>query len=540
MNIGATSAEDDELFLAQCFVETSDLEALLSSDSQRSVVVGRTGSGKSALLKYIEDNRPNVIRLDPESLALNFISNSNIIQVFEKLDIKLDVFYQLLWRHVLSVELIKTKKNLHDEQVSRNWFASILSQLRRDQKKEKALRYLFEYGESFWADTEERVREVVRNIEDKFAAETGIDLNAWVAKIKSQLQSGRTESISETTEIIQKAERVVNSVQIQELNEVMNLLAEDIFDSGRDRFFIIIDDLDRDWAHDSIRFKLIRALIETIRKFRRITTLKIVVSLRYDLLQTVLDRTAQTGFQLEKYEDLFLRIRWSRANLKELVEKRLNLLFKKQYTGGKVAFGDIVSERISQQDSFEWILERTLERPRDLIAFFNVCFEQATGQAILSQKALRNAELEYSRRRLRYLADEWREVYGDLEPAIRILGGLKPRFLGKDVNGALIDTLCISVLQEDNTGEAKVAFSAHCNMLLQSQTSAASVREELLKALYIIGSIGVRSQNGAPFEWSYRNQPVLDSHLIQPETEFAIHPMLHRALNVYADPKRIV
>jgi hypothetical protein len=332
MSLGATSAEDDDAFLQECFVETQDLAALLNTEIPKSVVVGRTGSGKSALLKYIEDHKTNVIRLDPENLALNFIANSNIIQVFEGLEIKLDVFYQLLWRHVLSVELIKTKKNLHDEQISRNWFASILDQLRKDKKKEKALRYLFEYGDSFWADTEARVREVVRNIEDKFSAETGIDLNVWVAKIQGQLKAGRTESLSETTEIIQKAEKVVNSIQIQELNEVMNLLADDIFDTDKEQFFIIVDDLDKDWAHDSIRFKLIKALIETIKKFRKLRNLKIAVSLRYDLLQTVLNRTTQAGFQVEKYEDLFLRVRWSHRDLKTLVEKRINHLFKQQYT----------------------------------------------------------------------------------------------------------------------------------------------------------------------------------------------------------------
>ena len=445
-----------------------------------------------------------------------------------------------MWRHVLSVELIKTKKSLHDEQISRNWFASILDQLRKDKKKEKALRYLFEYGDSFWADTEARVREVVRNIEDKFSSETGIDLNAWVAKIKGQLKSGRTEGLSETTEIIQKAEKVVNGIQIQELNEVMNLLSDDIFDTDKEQFYIIVDDLDKDWAHDSIRFKLIKALIETIKKFRKLRNLKIAVSLRYDLLQTVLNRTTQAGFQVEKYEDLFLRVRWSHSDLKMLVDKRIDYLFKQQYTNAKVTYADVVTQRVSQQDSFDWILERTLERPRDVIAFFNVCFEQASGEAMLSQKALRNAELEYSRRRLRYLADEWREVYGNLEPALRVLSKLKPRFVGRDIDGGMVDDFCIAVLQDQGNSEQKVAFNAECTMLLNGHATSGSVREELLRALYIVGAVGFRSYNTAPFEWSYRNLPIIDAHINISETEFAIHPMLHRALNVYADPKRIV
>jgi hypothetical protein len=205
-----------------------------------------------------------------------------------------------------------------------------------------------------------------------------------------------------------------------------------------------------------------------------------------------------------------------------------------------VTYADVVTQRVSQQDSFEWIVERTLERPRDIIAFFNVCFEQASGEAMLSQKALRNAELEYSRRRLRYLADEWREVYGNLEPALRVLSRLKPRFVGKDIDAGMVDDFCIAVLQDQGGTEQRVAFSVECNMLLNGHATSGSVREELLRALYIVGAVGFRSYNTAPFEWSHRNLPIIDAHINILDTEFAIHPMLHRALNVYADPKRLV
>lgn len=141
---------------------------------------------------------------------------------------------------------------------------------------------------------------------------------------------------------------------------------------------------------------------------------------------------------------------------------------------------------------------------------------------------------------MRYLSDEWREVYGDLEPGIKILGSLQPRFRVKDITGSLIDDLCCSILQEDTSQVKRIAFDAQCNLLLHGQTKSSAIREELLKTLYIVGAVGVRSHRGAPFEWSYRNHPVLDEHLIQPDIEFAIHPMLHRALNVYADPSRIV
>ena len=70
---------------------------------------------------FLEKTEDNVIRINPESLSMNYISNSDILGFFENLNIKLDVFYQILWRHVLAVELLKVKKKLVDEQTSRNF-----------------------------------------------------------------------------------------------------------------------------------------------------------------------------------------------------------------------------------------------------------------------------------------------------------------------------------------------------------------------------------------------------------------------------------
>ena len=72
----------------------------------------------------------------------------------------------------------------------------------------------------------------------------------------------------------------MNGVQIQELNAVMDFLADDVFDDQSVSYYIVIDDLDTGWVHDDLRFKLVRALIETLKKFRRITNLKIVIGLQ--------------------------------------------------------------------------------------------------------------------------------------------------------------------------------------------------------------------------------------------------------------------
>lgn len=540
LSIGSMSAEDDERFLKDCFVSTGAVDELRSTASPKCIIVGRTGSGKSALLWSLKESEENVISIDPESLSLNYISNSTILQFFESLGIDLNVFYQLLWRHVLAVEVIKVKKHLSDEALSKSWIANLRQRLIGNPKKEKALQYLFSYGQSFWADTEERVREVVRKIEQGFEDQVGINITAFKAKLAADMKDKNVESIQETREIVNKAQRVVNGVQLQELNSVMDLLAEDIFDDAQERMYIVIDDLDTGWVHDSLRFKLIRALIETIKKFRKISNLKIIISLRSDLLETVLKNTTAAGFQQEKYEDMYLRLRWDRYYLKRLAETRISSLFKQQYTSASVSFDDVFTRKIGDTDTFEYLFERTLQRPRDIIAFINQCLDDAAGQTNINHRAVRRAEDAYSQNRIRSLADEWRGAYGDLEDVLGCLAKLEPRFHISDLQDSILEDACISITNSDAPDQVAGLFRKQCELIMDSKKSWSDMRRHTVQALYTIGAIGFKARDGAPYEWSFHNQPTLQYNKVTSDGSFAIHPMLFKALGKYTDPRRLV
>lgn len=109
MSIGEVDAENDTKFLRDCFVDTGDYEVLEDTQSSQCIVLGRTGSGKSALLERLEECEEQIIRIEPDELALKHISNSTILSFFEELGVDLDIFYSLLWQHTFAVELIKHK-----------------------------------------------------------------------------------------------------------------------------------------------------------------------------------------------------------------------------------------------------------------------------------------------------------------------------------------------------------------------------------------------------------------------------------------------
>src|SRR6266705_539862 len=122
--IGTEDAEADE-FLSECFVDTGDLSVLRDTNDPRRIILGRTGAGKTALIRLLSESEQHVICIDPQELALQYLANSTVIRHLEGLGVSLDIFYRLLWRHVFAVELIRLKYNLHNEADQRGFLDRI-------------------------------------------------------------------------------------------------------------------------------------------------------------------------------------------------------------------------------------------------------------------------------------------------------------------------------------------------------------------------------------------------------------------------------
>ena len=157
--IGAASAEDDTEFLKTCFVETGNYENLKDQQNIRQIVLGRTGSGKSALFEHLKhEEEERVISIEPDNLALNYVSNSSMIKYFSDLGVNLDPFYKLLWRHVLTVEVLRKHFGTHSNSEEGGLWNKIIQrfakQTTKDKKAKQAVEYLRKWGEKFWEETE--------------------------------------------------------------------------------------------------------------------------------------------------------------------------------------------------------------------------------------------------------------------------------------------------------------------------------------------------------------------------------------------------
>ena len=266
--IGFADAEDDTEFLNECYIDVGHVQQALNTEDAGSILLGRTGAGKTAAIIHITAVEENVIRLSPEDLSLNFISNSNILSFVHSLGVNLDLFFQLLWRHVLCVELL----NHHYSVKRRRDFDGAISSLKeligKNPAKRLALDYLETWGTSFWEESQKRIKEIVEGFENEL--EAAVNLSALGVPVNAQGSAKITGQ--QRSEIVSQARRVVDEVQIRKLSSLMDIMAEDIFNNKQEKYYIVIDRLDENWVDDSLRYKLIRALIESIKTFRKIRT----------------------------------------------------------------------------------------------------------------------------------------------------------------------------------------------------------------------------------------------------------------------------
>lgn len=524
-SLGASDAETDQKFLAECFVDNGDLEQLLSLDSPKRIIVGRTGSGKSALIHQVSVKAENCISLDLESLTLSYVSNSDIIRFFEKLGVNLDIFYTLLWRHVFTVELLKRRFNLDKEEQQKSFFERLSELLNKDKKKEQAVNYLKTWGEQFWQETEYRVKEFTQNLEQALTANSGLNISG----ISAALTGAEKMSESTKAEIIHKAQKVVNEVQIKDLAKVIDLLADDFFSDTHRPFYITIDKLDENWATDSIRYKLIRALLETVRTFQRIPSVKIIVSLRVDLLERVFEETRSLGFQEEKYEALYLPIRWTATELKGLLDKRITYLIKEQYTKKDVLTDDIFQSKVNGENAFEYMCDRTFYRPRDIILFANACITLCEGKSAVPASIIKEAEAEYSRGRLRSLADEWHADYPNLSLFAQIFTSRHSVFKFSEISQDdaerfLIDS-CTNLPEDDE-------IAKHGIEMIDGKKSLNSFLISLLKIFYRVGLVGIKPDSFNETQWAFKEKAAISDGQLKRSATIRIHPMFWRALGI--------
>lgn len=539
IQVGALSAEHDEL-LSTAFIDLGYIHDLIDGNRPKFLILGRTGSGKTALIEHIKKSVERVSALNPEELAMQYLHSSPVLKTISGWKVNLDVFYKYLWRHVCILELIRMRYGSEDDIPGRLSQIFDISKFINPAKKKAetiARQYLQEYGGDYWIKSDTHIKKIHETLTTKLtedggvAASLGLDGVGIKAAMGGQEQAGFERHVE--ADVVEKTQRIVSDYLIADLNKVVQTLEDCGFNDHKKRYCLVIDDLDTNWMpDDDLYLNLIKSLLLTVLELnRRLKGVKVIIALREDIYYRVFQHAELHEPQREKWDDVTVRLRWEREDLIQLLDRRLELLFRKEYTQVAPTLRDILptTTRKNKLDAIEYVMERTLMRPRDLIHFINLYLEQSEWASVPTWTNLWKAEIEYSERRLQSVIDEWKDTYFGLPVLYPLLRKVKHRFFLENFSDEDADQIL-----SDNWCDQSVWLMNLQNMFLEGAITHQQVKLELLKALYIVGIMGVKLPNSHKVVYSHDNPVGVGQDIIS-QNSLHVHKMFWRALGFTGD-----
>ncbi|MBY6106821.1 KAP family NTPase [Ferrimonas balearica] len=509
--IGNLDAETD-LFLEPCFYESDVFKGIVNFDSSidnhdftRRVIVGRTGSGKTALLKQIVEHGNVKVHdsIEAENTVFEHINNNRFISTLVANGIDLRVFYKSLWLHVL---LIKVINQLYRKSYDKffEYIGSLASTPKKPYKPDIVREYLESYKSNFFND------QIVTEITEKMQHELSGKAEFGLMNASGKISDENTQKVQRETS------SYVSRELIRKQKELIKVIQEEFSDNRQQlRVVISIDDLDKSWLSSSgIRYDFINALLEAFKELLDIKSVKIMISIRTDILMGIYHNNLR---QDEKDQSLIYAISWNKKEIREILDLRINQLVKEQYSSSQtVSLADIFNFDVDGVRADEFIIDRTMLRPRDAIDFVNLCLAKCDGTVLLNEDIVLEAEEKYYSTRKNALVKEWLSIFPCIKDYLDAISYISTK------------EFKISELDEKSKNDALnhllncPSSNSDCERHISRQTNF----DELLKVWFVVGVIGFKKSKSLTIYSSFEKQELDITDL---NKTFRIHPLFYRA-----------
>ena len=483
LNFGAPAAERDiNEGLDDYFVESDAFRRVAAG--RKTVVLGNRGTGKSAIFKVIaardRHSGRTVIELAPEDYSYEMLSKV-MLQESAGSWAKTGA-YTVAWKYLIYVLVMKelTRKG----QRLKSGAASDIYRYLRD------------------------------NHEDMADNPIG-QLISFMKRLEG-IKVGKHEASAKTRELD----------RLYRLEEIEPLLPklDDLCAKANVRVFV--DELDRGWDASEDAQGFVAGLFQAcISINNRHPHLQVTMSLRQELYDSI-----PTLYEdAQKYRDLIEILAWDEPLLLELSANRIrHSVPALRGAGDETAWGAIFAETLEyrQTKSFNYIVDRTLYRPREIIQFCTQCVEQKSkmhAEYPMNYSVVTEAEQNYSSERCRDLASEYRFQYPGLLEVFNVFRGRVYLIDRQD-----LEEICLGIA----TGEVKVGAA--------SDWVADKNPDQLVEILWrvgflraqAVGGIKARRRSGS----SYLGPHQISNLNLDNLTRFHIHPMFRAYLGM-KEPK---
>src|SRR5207248_2610390 len=158
--------------------------------------------------------------------------------------------------------------------------ALVSNSIRGEQEtRQVAQNYLRDYSEQFWVTTDTRIKKIVDEVElkvkndEKLGARLGLSGVTTGASAKTTTGSRLAQKVE--SELVERAQSIVADYLIADLRRVIELLGKAGFNDPQKSYYLLIDDLDKNWMpDDALYVDLVKSLLQTVYDLNRSSPLQ--------------------------------------------------------------------------------------------------------------------------------------------------------------------------------------------------------------------------------------------------------------------------
>ena len=482
LSFGAPAAERDiSVGLIEYFVESEAYQRLASR--KKMIVLGNRGAGKSAIFKVFAERERRagrlVLELRPEEFSYELLGN--ILQKQAQGAWAKHSAFASAWKYLILVlvmkEITKSGPRLKTGNASR----------------------IYEYLRDNHKDTQD--------------SPIGV-LISYLKRIEG-FKIGTYEAAVKTREL-------TRLYRLEELTPLLPCLKH-LFE--RRKVVVLVDELDKGWDSSEDAKSFVGGLFQASISLNELCPeFTVYVSLRQELYDSIplLYEDAQ------KYRDIIETIQWDEVALRSIVAKRIRYsLPNTSALTDEECWNLIFAETLQYRKtkSFNYMIDRTLYRPREIIQFCTDALEEGRKSHVvpIDYGVISTAELGYSSARAKDIAAEYRFQYPGL-------GSLFEVFRGRvyTIERDALELICLGIC----TGELKVSDDASWVMNQDPDYIMDLLwRVGFLRA-YAVGGLKALRRSGS----SYVGPHQVSTLNLRTISRFQVHPMF-RSILAMKEPK---
>ena len=393
--LGDIRAEADREMLDNAFVETPDYKTLIGTND-RPIVVGRRGSGKSALLYGLERYwgqvpRTHTVVWAPEEYQM--IGLRPMIEQFGDKFSFLRAACRIVWRYALLVELACQASRTYRFPDSKDTIL-LKDHIRRWQQDGP-------YPRLRWF--------LHRQISKDDAPES----------------------------------RIANLPALLEVEQIEDAL-KNVTPTLKKKFVVLVDKLDEGFEPDTLGTALVDGLvIASIDINDRIPCCRTTVFVRDNICRAVAEADPNYSRNIEGQ---LIRLHWDESLLFNLTCVRLRRVFRIDAENNTKVWNRCTGSELHGMAGFRKALRLTLYRPRDILALLNQAFYRAMrhGQKQIALSDLNSTAQEISKTRLDDLHKEYKAIVPGLDILTSAFNNRDPELTGSDASEIVTRSIATS------------------------------------------------------------------------------------------------